>query len=214
MSLPREPRIGLMGGTFDPIHFGHLFIAEEARVQCELDEVVFVPTGQPAHIQGKRAQLAAAERVAMVQLATADNPHFFVSEVEAQRDGPSYLFDTLTWFRNELGPLPRLFFIMGGDSARDVLTWYRGAELFGLCHFVAVSRPGVSLEAAKAGLSPEQALSATWIEAPDLQISSTDLRDRVRRGAAIRYLLPESVAEHIAARGFYRDPEEPQRNSS
>jgi nicotinate-nucleotide adenylyltransferase len=197
-------RIGLMGGTFDPIHFGHLFIAEEARVRCDLDEVVFFPNNQPAHREGKSANADPETRFALTQLALEGNPHFCISRVELDRPGPSYAFDTLNILRDELGPQAELFFIVGADSIGDVLTWYRGSELFSMCRFVATTRPEYDLEAAKRTLSDEQRERVTFLEVPGLHIASRDLRQRVRQNLPIRYLTPDAVERAIHERGLYR----------
>jgi nicotinate-nucleotide adenylyltransferase len=200
----RDVRIGLMGGTFDPIHFGHLFIAEEARVRCGLREVIFVPNNQPAHRQGKDAHLDPETRFELTRLAVEPNPHFRISRVEVDRVGPSYTFDTLRHFQSELGDGAELYFIVGADSIMDVLTWYRGPELFTLCRFVAASRPGYDLETAKRILSPSQLQQVEFLEVPGLHIASRDLRRRVCENLPVRYLLPDAVERAIHERGLYR----------
>lgn len=196
-------RIGLMGGTFDPVHYGHLFIAEEARVRCALEQVVFIPNAQPPHAEGKSSQLDAETRWELVRLATESNPYFDVSRVEVDRAGKSYSFDTITWFQNELGPETELFFIVGADSILDVGTWYRGLELLRRCTFVAASRPGYDLEAAKAALGPELRDRIVWLEVPGLHIASREIRSRVLGGQAVRYLVPDAVVEAIESQGLY-----------
>jgi nicotinate-nucleotide adenylyltransferase len=198
-------KIGLMGGTFDPIHCGHLFIAEEARVVCGLDEVLFIPNGQPAHAEGKTATLDAEVRFELTGIAVEPNPYFQASRIEIERPGKSYAFDTLQRLREELAPETELFFIMGADSMLDILTWYRGEELFGLCRFVATSRPGFDLELAKARLSEEQNERVTWLEVPGLHIASREMRERVRAGQPIRYLTPDSVVRRIEELGLYKE---------
>jgi nicotinate-nucleotide adenylyltransferase len=193
-----------MGGTFDPIHFGHLFIAEEARVVCGLDEVIFFPNGQPAHAEGKTATLDAEVRFELTEMALAPNPYFRASRIEIERPGKSYAFDTLHQFRNELGDHAELFFIMGADSMRDILTWHRGSELFELCRFVAASRPGFDLGVIQRGLSQAQSQRVTWLEVPGLHIASRELRDRVRNEMPIRYLTPDSVSNRIVELGLYK----------
>jgi nicotinate-nucleotide adenylyltransferase len=193
-----------MGGTFDPIHFGHLFIAEEARVQCELERVVFFPNNQPAHRQGKHAFADASTRLEMTQLAVASNSHFEVSRVEVDRVGRSYAFDTLHLFMEQF-PGAEFFFIVGADTIGEVPTWYRGAELFELCRFVATTRPGFSWETAKQALTLQQQARVTWLEVPGLLIASRDLRARVARDEPIRYLVPDEVERFVHKRGLYRD---------
>ena len=195
-------KLGLMGGTFDPIHFGHLFIAEEARARCALDEVWFVPNNTPAHVQGKSALLSARERMELCELAVADNPHFRVSAVEVERAGKSYAFDTLLEIGAATGA--ELFWILGADAIGEVLTWYRGADLFEMCRFVAASRPGFSLETAQDALNAAQLSRVEWMEVPGLHIASRDLRARVKARQSIRYLVPDVVREAIEERGLYR----------
>lgn len=193
-----------MGGTFDPIHFGHLFIAEESRVRCELAEVIFIPNRQPAHKEGKSAYAEAETRYEMTRLAIEDNPHFRISRVELDRPGPSFAFDTLQHFHHQYGSALELFFIVGADSMLDVLTWYRGSELFDWCRFIAATRPGYDLEKARAQLSPAQQECVEWLEVPGLYIASRDLRNRVAEERPIRYLVPDAVERVIKERGLYR----------
>ncbi len=193
-----------MGGTFDPIHFGHLFIAEAAQGACDLDEVIFFPNNQPAHAQGKSTDADAQTRWELMLLGIADNPHFCGSRIELERPGKSFAFDTIGQFQAELGADVELYFIIGADSMRDLLTWHRGPELFSLCRFVAASRPGFDGEKAIAALSDEQRARVISLEVPGLHISSTDLRARVRSGKTIRYLTPEPVRERIEELNLYR----------
>ncbi len=193
-----------MGGTFDPIHFGHLFIAEAARVACGLDEVIFFPNNQPAHAQGKSVNLDAETRWELMSLGIADNPHFRGSRIELERPGKSFAFDTIGQFQRELGADVELYFIIGADSMRDLGSWHRGAELFDLCRFVAASRPGYDGEKAIAALSDEQRARVISLEVPGLHISSTDLRARVKAEKAVRYLTPEPVRERIEELNLYR----------
>jgi nicotinate-nucleotide adenylyltransferase len=196
-------RLGLMGGTFDPIHFGHLFIAEEARVRCHLDEVLFIPNNKPAHREGKTANVDAQTRFEMVRLAIAANPCFQASRIEIDRMGPSYTYDTLQQLHRER-PDAELFFIVGADSINEVLTWYRGAELFEMCRFVAASRPEFDLAEAKRELSPQQQERVTWLEVPGLHIASRELRRRVWQSEPIRYLTPDVVVQEIERRKLYQ----------
>ena len=197
-------KIGLMGGTFDPIHMGHLFIAEAARDACGLDEVLFFPNNQPAHAQGKNASLDGELRYELMLLGIEDNPFFRGSRIELDRPGKSYAFDTIGQFQSELGADVELYFIIGADSMRDLLTWYRGAELFDLCRFVAATRPGFDAVAAIAALSDEQRARVVLLEVPGLYISSTDLRARARDEKTIRYLTPEPVRKRIELLNLYR----------
>ncbi|HEX8463194.1 MAG TPA: nicotinate-nucleotide adenylyltransferase [Abditibacterium sp.] len=197
-------KIGLMGGTFDPIHFGHLFIAEEARVVCGLDEVIFFPNGTPAHAEGKVAALNAEIRFELTEIGIASNPYFRASRLEIERPGKSFAFDSILEFQAELGAHVELFFIVGADSMLDILTWHRGAELFELCRFVAASRPGFDLEIAKNRLSEAQKARVTWLEVPGLHIASRELRSRVQNGEPIRYLVPDGVAARIEELNLYQ----------
>ena len=198
-------KIGLMGGTFDPIHFGHLFIAEAARVVCDLEEVIFFPNGTPAHAEGKVAQLSGEVRLELLEIAIASNRYFRASRLELERPGKSFAYDSILGFQAEFGIQSELFFIVGADSMLDILTWYRGAELFELCHFVAASRPGFDLETAKARLTPRQRARTIWLQVPGLHIASRDLRQRVKEGLPVRYLLPEGVEKRISELGLYQD---------
>lgn len=200
-----------MGGTFDPLHFGHLFIAEAARDACELDEVIFFPNNLPAHAQGKSTSADAELRYELMLLGIEDNSHFRGSRIELERPGKSYAFDTIQQFQRELGADVELYFIIGADSMRDLLTWYRGAELFDLCCFVAATRPGFDSAAAIAALSDEQRARVISLEVPGLYISSTELRLRVRQQKTIRYLTPEPVRKRIEEINLYHQVEQKAR---
>ncbi len=191
----KRVRIGVMGGTFDPIHNGHLVAASEVRQHFDLDEVVFVPTGQPYQ---KRDVSEAEHRYLMTVIATASNPDFTVSRIDVDRDGPTYTIDTLRELR-EARPDADLFFISGADAVAQILDWKDAAELFSLAHFVAVSRPGHPLTVS--GL-PEEHVSL--LEVPALAISSTDCRSRVSRGFPVWYLVPDGVVQYISKYHLYR----------
>jgi len=194
-----------MGGTFDPIHFGHLVTAEEALVQFNLDRVVFMPTGQPPLKSGQPVT-SAEHRYLMCVLATASNPDFEVSRMEVDRPGPTYTVDTLRTLRDQVGPSAELFFITGADAVWDILGWKDAEMVADLATFIAATRPGYDLEAARR--SHEQSMSRfriEYIEVPALAISSTDIRRRVAEKRPIRYLAPESVVAYIAKHGFYRE---------
>jgi nicotinate-nucleotide adenylyltransferase len=200
----RARKIGLMGGTFDPIHFGHLFIAEAARIACNLEEVIFFPNGTPAHAEGKVAQLDGEIRLELLEIAIASNRYFRASRVELERPGKSFAFDTILEFQSQMGPQTELFFIVGADSMLDILTWHRGAELFEMCRFVAASRPGFDLETAKKRLTQRQQERTTWLEVPGLHIASRDLRQRVKEGLPVRYLIPDGVEKRIGELRLYK----------
>jgi len=205
-------KLGILGGTFDPLHFGHLFIAEEARVRCALDEVWFVPNNTPAHVQGKSALLSPLERMELTRLGIEGNPHFRASDVEVRREGKSYAFDTINQIQAETGA--ELFWILGADAIGEVLTWYRGAQLFEMTRFIAASRPGFSSQAAREALNAAQASRVEWMEVPGLHIASRDLRERIQRGQTIRYLVPDPVRERIEEAGYYLSPSEVERKES
>lgn len=187
-----------MGGTFDPIHHGHLAAANEVRHRLALDEVVFVPAGVPWQ-KADREVTAAEDRYLMTVIATASNPAFSVSRAEVDRDGPTYTIDTLRELR-DLFPDDELFFITGSDALAQILSWRDADGLFDLAHFVGVSRPGYA--AADASGFPEG--SVTLLEVPALAISSSDLRGRVADAQPIHYLAPDGVVQHIAKRHLYR----------
>jgi nicotinate-nucleotide adenylyltransferase len=186
-----------MGGTFDPIHHGHLVAASEVAAQIHLDEVVFVPTGQPWQKTG-RAVTPAEDRYLMTVIATAENPQFSVSRIDIDRGGPTYTTDTLRDLR-ALNPDADLFFITGADALGQILTWRYTEELFSLAHFIGVTRPGHTLT--DPGL-PEGGVSL--VEVPALAISSTDCRARVAKGDPVWYLVPDGVVRYIDKRELYR----------
>jgi len=190
-----------MGGTFDPIHHGHLVAAEEARWQFDLDTVLFVPTGQPW--QKPVGVSPAEDRYRMTVIATASNPAFEVSRVEIDHPGPTYTVDTLRRLRAELGEDARLFFITGADAVLHILTWKDREEVLALAEFIAATRPGYDLERLTERL-PLARERLHPMEIPMLAISSTEIRARVARGAPIQYLVPDGVVEYVAKRGLYR----------
>jgi nicotinate-nucleotide adenylyltransferase len=184
-----------MGGTFDPIHHGHLVAASEVAQSFDLDEVVFVPTGKPWQKQGVSP---AEQRYEMTVIATASNPRFTVSRVDVDREGLTYTVDTLRDLKAQR-PDAELFFISGADAVAQILSWRDHDELWDLAHFVAVSRPGHVLDLA--GLPSTE---VSQLEIPALAISSTDCRDRVSRGFPVWYLVPDGVVQYIAKHHLYR----------
>ncbi len=191
-------RIGVMGGTFDPIHHGHLAAANEAGHAFDLDEVIFVPTGQPW--QKEDRPLAPAEdRYLMTVIATASNPLFSVSRIEVDRPGPTYTVDTLRELRAQRGPDAKFYFIIGADALSGLRTWHAPEEVLALAHFIGLTRRGHQL--ADNSLSPE---SFSLTEMPTLEISSSICRERIRAGLPIRYLVPDGVISYISKRGLYR----------
>jgi len=194
--------LGMMGGTFDPIHCGHLAAAEEARARFHLDRVVFVPSGQPPH--KKEYPVTAAEsRYDMVRLAIGSHPNFEVSRLELDRPGPSYAVDTVRTLRAQLDPETRLYFITGADAILEMLTWRSPEELAKSCDFIAVTRPGYDLGRLEQALGSLPGARVHLLNAPGVDISSTDIRRRVVRGDSLRYLVPTPVVRYIAAHGLY-----------
>ncbi len=192
-----RPRIGIMGGTFDPIHHGHLVAASEVQDYYRLDEVVFVPTGQQPFKVG--SQVAPAEhRYLMTVIATASNPRFTVSRAEIDRSGVTYTIDTLQELRSEY-PDADLFFITGADALSQILDWRHPDRLWAMAHFIGVTRPGHRLS--EAGL-PEEHVSL--LEVPAMAISSSDCRERVAAGQPLWYLVPDGVVQYISKYGLYR----------
>ncbi len=185
-----------MGGTFDPIHHGHLVAASEVAGRFELDEVVFVPTGQPWQ---KGVVSPAEDRYLMTVIATASNPRFHVSRADIDRDGPTYTVDTLRDLHAVYGPTAELFFITGADALAKILSWKDALEMLSLAHFVGVTRPGFEL-------TDEHlpADSVTLVEVPAMAISSSDCRARVAAGKPVWYLVPDGVVQYIAKRRLYR----------
>lgn len=196
------PRLGLLGGTFDPVHIGHLLIAEAARSTLSLDQVAFIPAGDPPHKGG--AVTPAEHRYAMALLATAANEAFVVSRRELERSGPSYSLTTIREYRREVGPEGELFFIAGGDAMLEIRTWYRWQEVLRECRFAALARPGFEVARLLAALPEDLRGRIDLLPAPAFDISSTDIRDRVRRGEPIRYLVPEPVAVYIRKHALYQ----------
>ncbi len=198
-------RIGILGGTFDPIHYGHLVVAEECRYSLQLERVLLVPAGQPPHKVG-RAVAPAADRLAMVELAVAGNCHLAVSRIEIERPGLSYSVDTVALLREEYSRQAELFFIIGLDALFDLVSWHEPRRLLQLCKLAAVSRPGYQFDLSPLlGQLPEVAERVVYVPTPELNIASSDLRQRVATGRPIRYQLPDAVAQYIYDHGLYRN---------
>jgi nicotinate-nucleotide adenylyltransferase len=198
-------RIGILGGTFDPIHYGHLVIAEDARVYLHLEKVLFVPGYQPPHKpQGSYSTFE--YRVRMVELAIARNPHFALCLIETRLPAPSFTTDTLRALQDELGADAELYFIMGMDSLANILAWHKPEELLRLCRIVVAERAGYQVDIAKLekGL-PGLQQRMDLIDTPELSISSTDLQRRVRCGLSIRYQVPPAVERYIRSHRLYLD---------
>ena len=198
-------KVGVIGGTFDPIHNGHLLIAEETRAELNLTQVLFVPAGQP-WLKTNSPISAARHRLEMVRLAIADRAGFKLSTVDIDRPGPSYTIDTLTDLQSQFGAGARLFFILGWDSLAELPQWREPSRLVEMCRLVAVPRPGYpppdlnSLEAAIPGISKR----VTLLDKPKLDISATVIRERVAQGLSIRHLVPEPVENYIKQHRLYQ----------
>lgn len=196
-------RLGVLGGTFDPVHVAHLVLGEVAREDLGLDRVLFVPAGQPWRKSGREIA-AATDRIAMLRLATAGNSAFGVSTVEMDRDGPSYTEVTLEAFLKEYGKNTELFFVLGRDSLADFPHWHDPQRIAELATLVVADRDagGVSSELEPA--LPGIVARLCWVRMPRIDIDSTGIRNRVREGRSIRYRVPDGVASYIEERGLYR----------
>ena len=197
-------RVGVVGGTFDPIHLGHLILAEEAGEQLGLSIIYFVPAGDPPHKRERR--LAPVQnRLQMIELAIAGNDRFRTSRVDADRSGPHYTFDMVEILQRQLGPQVELYFLMGYDSLAEFPSWHRAVDLLAACHLVALTRYNVPLdwpflEARLSGIRER----VTLLDMPELEISSHQIQERIRAGRTTRYLVPEAVRSYIENRSLYR----------
>ncbi|MCI1901733.1 MAG: nicotinate-nucleotide adenylyltransferase [Bifidobacteriaceae bacterium] len=196
-NVHRRLRIGIMGGTFDPIHNGHLVAASEVAWVYDLDEVIFVPTGRPIFKIDKKVTNA-EDRYLMTVIATSSNPQFTVSRVDIDRPGATYTIDTLRDLREEYGDEAELFFITGADAVAEILKWKDAGKMFDLAHFVAVTRPGYSVDIS---FLPRDRVDV--LEIPALAISSTDVRRRAAMGEPVWYLVPDGVVQYIGKHGLY-----------
>jgi len=198
----------MLGGTFDPVHLGHLILAEEARWALDLDRLLLMPAAQPWR-KAERDVTPAHHRLAMLRLAVAEDPHFDVSTIEIERGGPTYTVETLTALRSELGESAELVFILGEDALLDMPHWRDPAGILRLARLGVAARPGnppldlPALERTLPGLRERMQI----VPMPQIDISSTDIRRRVREGGTIRYVVPQPVREYIAEHGLYRLPE-------
>ncbi len=199
-----ESKVGVLGGTFDPIHLGHLIIAEEVRQKLELEKVLFVPAGQP-WLKGERNISAAEHRLQMALLATASNPYFNVSTIELERPGPTYSIDTVIELKVGLGGRAQVYLIVGFDALAELPSWKDRGGLVEMCQVVGVRRPGYadfdlgSLESSIPGASERIMI----VDVPEIDISGTEIRRRVAQGLSIRYLVPETVERYIAEHNLY-----------
>jgi nicotinate-nucleotide adenylyltransferase len=197
-------RLGVIGGSFDPIHIGHLIVAQEASTSLALERMLFVPAGQPPHKLG-RAMADPEHRVEMVRRAIASNVHFSLSRVDVDRPGPCYSVDTIRILRETWGAGIEIHFLIGSDSLADLPTWHQPDRLIRLCQVVAVQRPGYQVDLDELDRRvPGAAAAIQMLAAPTLDVSSTAIRERVRSGRSIRYLVPEPVEQYIHAHGLYR----------
>ena len=199
----RTYRLGIMGGTFDPIHNGHLVCAECAFDALDLDMVVFMPAGSPAFKQGKQVSTG-EDRYAMTLLATSDNPHFVATRFEVDRPGGTYTADTLQLLRDLYPDNVEFFFITGADASADVVAWRNADRVAALAHLVGATRPGYDLGRAESAIeSSPYDFDVTYLEVPALSISSSYLRERVREGKSLRYLTPDPVTGYIHKHQLY-----------
>ena len=200
--VDKRKRIGILGGTFNPIHLGHLMIAELALEAFGLNRVIFVPAKEPPH---KETDVIAAKyRLEMVRAAVLDNPNFVVSDVEMQREGKSYTIDTLRYFHDVYGPTTEFFFIAGTDTIQNLPTWKYIEELLDMCEFIGAIRPGATDDIGESIEWFGQRGSRIHIlEVPEMKLSATDLRHRLRHGLSTRYMLPRSVYQYIKEHKIY-----------
>lgn len=200
-----KKRVGIFGGTFDPIHMGHLIVAETIMDEFHLDKVVFIPAAVPPHKLDKQIS-PAKHRYMMTMLATCSNPRFQVSDMEMHRQGPSYSRDTLAQLIEEHGRDTEFYFIVGADSVENLHTWNRIDELLTMCHFIGASRPGCmpDMEKISKRFGP-LAEKIHCLETPELEISSTEIRHRVGQKRTIRYIVPETVEQYIYKEKLYLD---------
>lgn len=197
---PEVQRIGVMGGTFDPIHLGHLMIAEAVWNEYRLDKILFIPSANPPH--KSNVLTSAKHRFNMALLATCSNPHFEVSSIEMERQGPSYTIDTIKELKQIYGDKAELYFIIGADSIKELPTWHNIDELLTLCHFVATRRPGYEPDLKLVEEDYKDA-DIRVLETPELEISSTDIRRRIKKGYSIQYITTEQVQQYIRKEGLY-----------
>jgi nicotinate-nucleotide adenylyltransferase len=195
----KRDRIGVLGGTFDPIHVGHLIAAEGVRVELQLDRVIFLPAAVPPHKDWAGIS-EAGHRLRMVRLAVEDNPAFEVSEMELKRGGTSYTIETIRQLKAENGPDVDLFFLMGGDSLVEITAWKDYRSLLRECTVVAFPRPGQDLSR----VDPEILEQIRGVRTPEIDVASRDVRERVRQGKSVKYLIPSAVEKYILTHGLYR----------
>ena len=204
---PAAKRIAIMGGTFDPIHYGHLVTAEAVRQEFQIDQVLFIPTGRPPHKSAKKVS-DPEKRYLMTLLATESNDNFFASRLEIDRSGYTYTIDTIHALKEIYGSDTEIFFITGADAFFQIFNWHNAEELLKSCTFVAATRPGYNKEELLSRVQATQnhpLHKFHFVEVPALAISSSDIRDRVQSGRSIKYLLPESVERFIQKYHLYKE---------
>jgi len=194
-------KIGVFGGTFDPIHVGHMLIAEEARVRLRLERVLFIPAGQP-WLKADRRVSDVKHRMAMVAAAIEDNQHFKLCDMEAVREGPSYTVDTLVELRRLLGSSAELYLVLGGDALEEMHRWREPERIYELSRVVAVPRSGFQVSDHNTQITPR---SPVYIDAPLIDISGADIRARVAEGLSIKCMVPAAVEDYIVGNGLYRE---------
>ncbi|MFO8081984.1 MAG: nicotinate-nucleotide adenylyltransferase [Armatimonadota bacterium] len=195
-------RLAVMGGTFDPIHYAHLLIADDVRRRFKLPQILFMPSGSPPHKKDYEVT-SAEDRYIMAVLATSGNPDFAVSRLELDRSGPSYTIDTIRQLKAKIGPQAQVSWVTGADAVLEMLTWHQPDAILDEAEILAVPRPGFDLDRLDETLGAERASKITVIDAPLAEISSTMIRERVRAGESIRYLTPRHVIDYIEKRGLY-----------
>ena len=203
--MAEKKRVGILGGTFDPIHVGHLMTAEAVRDEYHLDKVIFIPAAVPPHKQNQDVT-EAMHRYVMTVLATCSNPNFEVSDIEMNRPVPSYTIDTIRELLERFGEDTEFYFITGADAIQEIHTWDRIEELLEMCHFIGASRqvclPDVNQIKASFGELGKRKIHR--LETPELEISSTDIRNRIKKGYSIKYIVPTAVEQYIYKQGLYR----------
>lgn len=203
----RIKKLAIMGGTFDPIHIGHLMTAEEVRNEFDIDEVIFIPTGHPPHKDAGRVT-DSEHRYLMTVLATVENPHFNVSRIEIDRPGTTYTIDTIEGIKEVYGSNIKIYFITGADAVHEILTWERVDELMKICEFVAVTRPGYKRRQLKEKveeLKRSFECKVHYLEVPALAISSSDIRERIGKNKPIQYLVTQPVEQYIRKFKLYSE---------
>lgn len=197
-----KKKIGILGGTFDPIHLGHIATADFILRAVNLDKVIFVPANTPPHKTETGA--TAKDRYIMTELATCNNPNFFVSDIEIKRSGLSYTVDTVRELKDFYGSEVELYFIVGSDVIDELDKWERFEDLLEMCHFIAATRPGFTMDTVLKRFGKLEALNIHFLNTPELDISSTDIRYRAKSNISIKYIVPTSVEQYILKHNLYK----------